>query len=329
MSHYETETTSRVEGGRKALQFLKRIGAYNFFQGLRKDVGDDTAVSFEEFQSFLDRINGILRSTPKAKRGADGERVYLKGAVDETQVPLHADKRDILRTAFDAALKLKNRDDVAFLLPVIVNAIHMYADGNGRTSRALHLLLRQFPSNTAFEEELTKAVGEDGRYESFNLDPDIVYQDIRKIQYAKHGFEFSDPKNWSPMFPEGYATFFTVEPAVTPNSKKLLSLSRSDKVYSFIASRDYLESVGKLENVLTMLDHGKAISLTRMEEGLSQEDWDNIFRGYFDLKREHVKILIESFVNPEQYRSVDGSKTIRDVFIEEVENFTLGADHSK
>lgn len=73
------------------LEILDRSGAYELCQELLESESLINKMSFDDFEAALQRINGVARDIPIKERRFDGENVYLKGWVDETQVVRHAD----------------------------------------------------------------------------------------------------------------------------------------------------------------------------------------------------------------------------------------------
>ena len=149
------ESESREDNSKKLVDFLRRIDAPAFFQNVLS--GKEKIPSFDELKDYLVRINGIARKIPVSARRADGENVQL-GGLGTVNLPRSEDKGPLLKYAYDALPKI-NPNDAKYMLPAVVNAVHLFADGNGRTSRALHVLLREFPSEEDQLLELRKALG--------------------------------------------------------------------------------------------------------------------------------------------------------------------------
>jgi len=313
-----SEKDLRVQQSEKIVDFLSRIGAYEYIQKLKSGIGNDflEKPSFEEFRDFLIRINGILRDIPINKRDTDGKTVYMSG-FDEALMPKHDDKEGILREAYDSLDKIKLGDE-SYLLPAVVNAVHMFADGNGRTSRVLHTLLES-KSKEEFTENLKLAVGEYGRHNVENINPGIVGTDIEKIVLMKHGIKFEEGEAFVPIFPEGFSLLFSsVDVVTTVKAKQFMDFRRIDQAYCFIAAYEFLKEKGLLDNVLLEIPSGKTLSPLKMEQLLTETDWGEIIERYYNLKKEHVEILIDSFIDPDSYKSLDGETNIRDSFIDEI-----------
>ena len=119
-----TEADQRSEAAKKIIEFIDRSGAYDYFKKLLSSgSGDNKKPTFEEFEDFLIRLNGIAREIPIHERSFDGDGVMLQGWVEETTVPKHSDKEGLLREAFDAASRLE-KSDLKYLIP----AFHLIKD---------------------------------------------------------------------------------------------------------------------------------------------------------------------------------------------------------
>ncbi|MFA6445968.1 MAG: hypothetical protein WCW14_01830 [Candidatus Paceibacterota bacterium] len=308
----------RIQQTEKIVDFLNKIGAYKYVQKILSNPEEKREVSFEEFRDFVVRLNGIARDVPIVKRSADGDGVYLSG-FDEVQVPNHKDKEDILKDAYNSLGKIPSGDE-AYLIPAVVNAVHLFADGNGRTSRILHTLLTKFVSVEDFNNNLRLAVGENGRLETEDINPGIVSTDIDKIVLLRHGFKFENEQDWSPIFPDGFCMLFVrTEKVTSKKAQEFVNLFKADQSDCFIAASEYLKEKGVLLQNVVRLDDGMALSPLKMEQSLSEEDWAEIMKRYYSLKKEHVEILIDSFVEPDKYKTMDGSMNLRNYFIKEIQ----------
>lgn len=311
------EKEFRAQQAEKLVGFLDRIGAYKYVQKLKSNPELDDDLKFEEFRDFLLRINGILRDIPISERTADGETVFLEG-FDSALVPRQEDKEGLLEEAYKAIGKI-DRSDEAYLLPAVVNAVHLFADGNGRTSRVLHTLLKS-KSEEEFTDKLKLAISDSGRYDTADISPSLISTDIEKIVLMKHGIEFKNGGEYSPIFPEGFGRLFaSIEEPNSPRAKKFMSLRKIDQSYCFISAYEYLKGKDLLSKVTRVIPSGLALSPLKMEKELTDGDWDEIMKGYYELKREHVKVLINIFIEPHSYKNLDGSMDLRDFFIKMIQ----------
>ncbi|OGI95777.1 hypothetical protein A2917_00485 [Candidatus Nomurabacteria bacterium RIFCSPLOWO2_01_FULL_42_17] len=307
------ENSLREQQSGKVVDLLRRIGAYEYTQHLLASPEAANQFSFEKFKDFLVRINGIARDIPIHERRTDGERVRLEG-MSTSAVPRHEDKEILLREAYESLGGL-SLEDRAYLLPAMINEVHLFNDGNGRTSRILYTLLRSFVSEQAFDEALKTAIGKDGRYNSPDPDPSIIGPDREKIVLMRHGIKFGNEKGFFPVAPEDLRGFFAVtEKPDTPNGKKLMDMRDDDHAYVFLAAYEFLKEEKALEDFTVSNEHGDFLSPLKMEQTLTEGEWGEIFSRYFSIKREHARLLISAFLEPENYKNMEGTMNLKDYF---------------
>lgn len=322
----ELDASKRPERARKVIDFLEKIKAYDFFHELSTNEEKKGEISFEQFEAFLLRINGIAREIPINKRNFDGGNVEITGGLlNETILPpRQEDKEDILRYAFDAAEGLDNAEN-SYMLPAIINHLHMFGDANGRTARIIHLLLNS--DGEPLSNELSKALSADGRFDSEDINPDYINFELEKRVLEDHNW-YSDPDTGQitghDQLKGGIASalYPNVDPhsAVGKNLEKLSKIAESDPYYILTAVIENLSSE-KYESILLRdeakpMISGKLISPENMM-ALEKGDWNKIFEGYYKLKKEHALRLVDIFKEPENYLNEKG-ESLKDVFINRI-----------
>src|SRR4030042_6451575 len=185
----------RADRAEKAIEFLDRADCFEFTKDL---MNDKTEMNFEQFKDFLIRINGIVRNIPIKKRYIDGQNVQLTGFVENALVPKHEDKEELLKYAFEFLKDIK-KEDWKYLMQAVINAVHLFKDGNGRTSRTIYQLFKNYGSKEQFQTELRKALGGLGRYDTPDISPRFGKHYLVKFILEKNGWEI---KEW--MIPEKY-----------------------------------------------------------------------------------------------------------------------------
>lgn len=315
-----TKEESREKQAEKVITFLRRIGAFDFFQRLREDKEMANDISFEDYRDFLVRINGITRNIPTSKRKLDGDGVMLEGFIDEVAVPRQEDKEELLKQSFTSRTHLQSTEDIAYMFPAVLTAVHPFMDGNGRTSRILHSLLIHHPSEEDFEENLRKALGEDGRFDTPDINPSYVNRDVTEIIWSKNGLNEGE-------LPANLTRLRTGEKVTSKNAVEFSKKFDADNRYCFLAMYKYLTSKELLDDVtkgkmdfpdFRLQEDYKAISLVKMEDIFSEDDWNNLLDEYFRIKKLSIEILIDIFVHPNDYKIPDSDTTLRDKFISEV-----------
>ena len=314
----KSEQEIREEQSKKVIEFLDKSHAFEYFKKLLSEDHTEKP-DFDSFKDFLIRINGIARDIPIHERYIDGEDVYIAGYVDTDEVLRHEDKEDVLRDGYEKILKLHNHKDIKYALSALINAVHLFVDGNGRTSRVIHLLLSDYSTKEEFLIETYKALGIDGRYDSFDINPGFIESELRKIILKKHGWDFDDgmPQglglikngiNGSER--KGDQVYKT-----NKDAKKVFDLYSNESLYVLTAIHMLLGDEG-IKNVTGEFD---MISPIKMFEILKSEDWVQIIDNFYILKKEQVELLVDIFVEPEKYKADDNdTKTVKDLFIEKI-----------
>lgn len=322
MEKPKSERDKRLEQGENLLDFLCSVDSLNLLKRLKG--GKENEVTFDEFKDFILKINAISRGIDIANREFDGENVLLKGFVDTVLVPKQEDKENLIELAYDSKNNLKYPEDVAYLLPVVLNAVHAFLDGNGRTSRVLNLLFTPDVdlSNEEFKQKILLSVSENGRFNCLDISPSLIETDIENLLFLKHGM-LSQEEEFK--FPDDLTATSTIEVAESDGAKRFLNKFRPDRACGFIALYEYLKRKDLLNLVIkTKSDFSsdqiennyKAISLSKMDSILSDADWVDLLEDYYKLKRESVEILIDIFVHPDDYRIKGTEITLRDSFID-------------
>lgn len=198
----------KLETGKKTFDFLDKTG----FLEMRKS--DDKfeewiqKVSYNEFLYYLKRLNGILRSTPIKERSIDGNGVEISFSISPQEsgisyiTPPEDKKNELMHKTFEAMKGLDNNDR-ALLCYYIIQALHPFNDGNGRTGRLFYELISE-DGKTITREELSNLLDHDkkgnegqgdGRKEFSKevLEPSKAYYLInRELVKQLFGEEFSN-----------------------------------------------------------------------------------------------------------------------------------------
>jgi len=325
MEKINPEKISRNKQADKIIQFLDRIDAYEYFQNILK--GEEQKPSFGDFENFLVRLNGIARDIPIKKRSADGDGVRLSGLFDAALVPDHKDKIEILKHAYDNLEKVE-KDDLKYLLPAVINAVHLFKDGNGRTSRIIYQLLGKYSSKTDFEQNMKIGLGKYGRQDSLDINPGLIFSEVREIVLKKHGWQFGDNKR-----PIGPGSLSVGKGISGPDirkldknhesydiAKKCLDIYSIDGFYILSAIHSVLGD-DRIEKFITDDYTVSKISPLRMIDQLKKDEWQKIIDSYFQLKKEHVETIVDSFIAPDNFEIREGTN-LKDLFIERIrENY--------
>ncbi|MST04127.1 MAG: hypothetical protein EXS49_00980 [Candidatus Pacebacteria bacterium] len=239
--------------------------------------------------------------------------------MEDVTVPKHEDKEGLLEYAYDAKNQI-SKDDIKYMLPAVINAVHLFADGNGRTSRITHLLLKEYSSKEEFINEIKKAVGISGRLNSFNIDPGIIDFELERIVLEKHGwrFENDDPNGKLGIIERGVATAeierLDQGHQSYKKAKRLLSFCSDNATYVLTVIHILLGDEG-IQNIMNEYNGNKRISPKKMLDILKPEDWENMLDNFYKLKKEQVEALVDIFIKPEEFiHKRETGETLKDFF---------------
>ncbi len=322
--HEAADALKRPERAERLIRFLDKTNAYETFHDLNSN-----DIDFEKFESFLVRLNGITRGIPIKERQMDGFRSKLTGGLIGTTVlhPQQEDKKEILKLAFDSTKKI-GQEDVSYMLPVVVNSLHIFRDANGRVSRTLHLLLDS-PNKEAFYASLEKALGIDGRFDTPDINPDFMdYEILRKLLTEKHGWSIDDAGRFSKqeklkggVAMDEYSKIDKSNSTYVGHVQKFEEVAAANFYYIMTAVVDALPP----ERYDSLLLRDKWLSPIKMAT-LSEQEWTQIFDLYYQFKKEHAETFVYVFTNPKDYVNPwNDQETMKDMFIRRVgENFRTG-----
>lgn len=315
----------RGEQAEKVLKFLDRIDAFAYAKSLLNEQGEAEKPNFKEFEDFLIRLNGIARNISIHKRTVDGAEVQLSGFVETVELPRSEDKEGLLRYAYEKG-KTMETGDLKYLLPSVINAVHLFADGNGRTSRIIHLLLREYATKEEFDSELRKALNEYGRFDSYDINPGFIGHELMQEVLKKHGWIFNKehPYGTHEYIKGGIASVEIRGPnkEIIPNelAGKLFDLSADNGYY--VVTAVYMELGEEIQNFMSEYGNDKELRISpkKMLKILHPEQWQKILGIFYELKKEQVETLVDVFVNPERCLVSEGDGvTLRDMFIREIQ----------
>jgi hypothetical protein len=311
----------RARQAEKLIGFLEKARAFEYVQNIL--TSSEESPNFDEFKDHLTRINGMAREIPTKKREFDGKDVEISGFVDTVAVPREEDKESLLRYAWEVSPRI-SKDDLKYMLPAVVNAVHAFADGNGRTSRTLHLLLRDYPSPEECYAEMRKALSEDGRWDSFDINPGLISSELEHEVLKQHGWKFTESGQLNTLGPIQSGVASAEQSKISKTSpegkaaREFLSLYHEDVPYGLTAIHMLLGDEG-IESVSDVYDGTVRISPLKMISALTVEEWAKFIDNFYQLKKEHVEELVNVFVEPQRHVLSDGSGTVRDYFVSRVE----------
>ncbi|MCL2860049.1 MAG: Fic family protein [Oscillospiraceae bacterium] len=119
--------------------FQELYERYNLRANQNKDEAFNVAVSnmnFDEFKDLLKSINGYVRNIPENEYGFHNNRMFVSDLIT-ADIEMQ-DK--VLSQAFEGIKDIPDRKAQAILIYNVINDLHLFSDGNGRTSRMAYEL---------------------------------------------------------------------------------------------------------------------------------------------------------------------------------------------
>ncbi len=302
----------RAEVITRFLETAKNVGA---FQG--KPIEDTFALpeerrtflenlTEEQFQELLSGINGIIRGKDKVEWQPDtkeGGVVMTSMFFGEKSTPRYQDKEALLSETFQGMHEMlqtrRSLEDVAVLLGASINEIHLYQDANGRTSRFVYTLLSQGVTRTS-KDFLKKVLGDDGRT-AIDIDPTIISQDLDNIILEEVGQRkrSTNPELITNLWydPESGVTW---RENIPDELKEEFEKVYEDHVLGFAVLYKYVMQQENREQYLKRFENRSVIRLDLLVPQLEAEQISELIEEYWNQKKRHGELLVDSIVNPEK-----------------------------
>lgn len=145
----QLETTQNQDYGlelAKTVKIMEKLHAAEIFGNPEKSKIFLDSLNYDEFKKYISFVNGVERGIPATERGHVSDSIVqsesgLLGTEVEYRPP-HKTYRDrLLKIAFEKSQSLNDPEAAGLTLGLSINAIHYFADGNGRTARMTYALL--------------------------------------------------------------------------------------------------------------------------------------------------------------------------------------------
>ncbi len=312
-----TELRQNEEAFDSRIQELNRDGAYK----------------------YLMKLNGILRGVGRSERG-----VRNNVRVGEHMAPSRQVQGAILNDTTEALKGIKDNHYRATLSYYTVNNLHLFADGNGRTSRAVYEIFDNPNFNLHSENFIhkTDSAHESGGHGKFEREHGIqsamtAYHLARGILAEKWARDGKiDPRinemnsRVNILFGETPDVYLTddAENNLTPQEKKAINLAFHDGDVALLSLCRMLKIKGTSDEVIS--DSIKTIPNDASEymaieiekedmdtgapnekshqtfDGWTAEDYRAFLNGFKVVQRDSQRTLNDIFSNPESYKRSDG-----------------------
>jgi len=267
-------------------------------------------LSGEEYRQMITGINGILRGKGKEEWDMDGNGVSLtfEGGVSGHVFPHDKDKKEIIDKSWEGAriMNTENRDleDIGILLGSMLVETHPFADGNGRTSRLVYLMVKNGYSKD-MEQQLQEVLGEFGREE---VDTALDKRYINALFEEKYGRsnEEVNQYNIAGIFPnqDGDAFASLEFPSTVGDETKeaIIQGGRTDyrvftaAVFRFLGSHPEIN----VDDCIKVFGERRIFLLQNLLSQINKEKTEELATNYWDIKKQYTEDMIDIFVHPDK-----------------------------
>lgn len=136
MDEVENEKTQE-EKFERVIKFLKKIGYFELIKDERKYNEFLQKLDYDQFKRLIFSFNALLRNIRVHEKGESNVTVRV-GDIRGVRPGI---RDELLHNLFDSIKKIDNNHDRAMLMYYQLLRMHIFSDGNGRTSRFLYELL--------------------------------------------------------------------------------------------------------------------------------------------------------------------------------------------
>jgi hypothetical protein len=323
MGESQTEIENRDKHGNELIGVMENARNFEGFQGktVKELFGDQddkkkrefiNQLSVEQYIGFIVAINGILRGKSAGDSSMDGVGVTAAGFTGAHIFPHDFDKKELITQTWLAAQEMnragRELDEIAMLAGSLLVEIHPFADGNGRTSRVVYLLIKDGFS----EERLQAVLGYDGRFE-FDMALSKIYLDELFEQKYGRSNQTLNPADIHEIFPDkkvsGFGQLRFPEAVSREVAHNLIQAGRND--YRILISA-LLEFFRKhkdygVEKFIEKYGVRNVFLFQELISTITAEQISEIEQIYWGVKKKYTAEMIDIFVNPDksEYKITD------------------------
>ena len=262
-------------------------------------------LSDRDFIELLSGINGILRDKEKTDWSVDGGPVMLSGFIEESIPPRQEDKEPLLKETLDG-VKIMNKsgrtlEDIALLLGSSINAVHPFADGNGRTGRLVYALMRD-GYNEETKPEIKKLLGEYGR-DITDVYSAMTMFHISNLIKSEAGADDPElnPHHITNLFYHLPKLKISFQPEIPSDMKdKMIFSIQHDHEDMFLAMFKYIQNNPEIYKYIKEFPKRSALMLEQLIPDLNTQEIEKIFDMYWKIKQDRVRLFIDCIVEPDK-----------------------------
>ncbi len=333
----DPEVQHRNERAERVITLMDRLGAEQAFSSPEARAAFLKNMSYEDLKRIGILTNDTLRGKGKSS-DFDGAGVQVREVdshgtnVSEYIPPDEEDKEPLLQKILESAKQLPNIEDAALLLAVGINAVHAFADGNGRAARlVLQLLGKGYDASPEAKEAVANILGPDGRN---YLDPDTKHL-LPAVKYMTEvavGMERNNPRSPTEAWSDAGAMVGGLSVDTLPVPKGIDKEHRQKLVdiieertftaplfFSFLKEHDMLrEPFIKFNDVpgrsqFNKPDQWTSIQIDEVLGALDQEQIQELLAKNRKIRKLGAEVLIRVFTQPDKFKMA-GGQLMRDNF---------------
>lgn len=308
----------REERAERLLCFLDKLHAEQVFDNCEHKQEFVSNLEFKDFTNLLLHVNGIVRDIPKDERAlyedvhfeaSDLGRAFGQSNIDTTRA---VDKPRLLEFAFNNAKTLEDPRDIGLVTAASINAIHVFSDGNGRTSRLIYDLFNyNYTGSERDKQFLLAALDEEGR----SVTPDVNTQELLRLTIdgliEEEGYTKLDDNDYyfyQDFLADGNAhqpSIDNLRPDLSEDQRQRLTKvlsNRDDKdsQVAFLSLSRVLSSNNRLkEFIFKKVDpelKRTPLSSREFVKGVTPEEVDQVWETYWQIQAEVVQSAISHLV---------------------------------
>lgn len=272
----------------------------------------------EQFQELLNGINGIIRGKEKDEWQPDtkeGGVVMSSMFFGEKSTPRYQEKEVLLSETFQGMQEMlraeRSLEDVAILLGASINEIHLYQDANGRTSRFVYTILSQGLTDTS--KDLLKTVLDDDGRSVVDIDPSLISQNLDNIilEAAGQRRRSTNPELITNLWYD-QETGITWRENIPDDLKEEFKKVYEDHKLGFAVLYKFVMQQENKVQYLKRFENRSVIRLDLLIPELKAEQISELIEEYWNQKKRHGELLIDSIVNPEkpQYKITENDESM-------------------